>query len=145
MEAVSTHVRILWDHFTVAVTLDIYYNRSSSVWVGSKLGDIWCLFFFLGGWLSTHEVIAIKRCNVKNDHSIIRLCYSNQFWIWYLELCEMAVLLFHRVIMYITNIRAMFCTSFDFELEMHCCCSVSYPQFEYLVSLMNSSTVIPRL
>ena len=47
MEAVSTHVRILWDHSTVAVTLDIYYNRSSSVWVGSELGDIW--FFFTTG------------------------------------------------------------------------------------------------
>ena len=40
MEAVSTHVRTLWDHFTVAVTLDIYYNHSFSVWVGSELGDI---------------------------------------------------------------------------------------------------------
>ena len=56
MEAVSTHVVILWDHSTVAVTLDIYYNPSSSVWVGSELGDIWCLFFFLGGQLPTYEV-----------------------------------------------------------------------------------------
>ena len=44
MEAVSIHVRILWDHFTVAVTLDIYYNHSSSVWVGSELGEIWSVF-----------------------------------------------------------------------------------------------------
>lgn len=41
----STHVRIQLDHSTVAVTLDIYSNHSSSVWVGSELCDIWCLFF----------------------------------------------------------------------------------------------------
>ena len=87
MEAVSTHVRILWDHSTVAVTLDIYYNPSSSVWVGSELGDIWCLLFPLRGGLPTYKVkIALKSCNFKHVHASIILDYviptSFEFGIW---------------------------------------------------------------
>ena len=111
MEAVSTHVRILWVHSTVAVTLDIYYNHSSSVWVGSELGDIWCLFFFSGRVtpeLQSKNSIKELQCQECSCymHLIIRLCNFNQFWICNLELCEMAVLLFYWVMMYITNIMS---------------------------------------